>query len=505
MAPPHLEELLARNAVALFSRAASHPSGLYLVTGQGGSGKLSTALAMGRYLERRGAVVTYMAEERTLEELWGTKPPDSWKFLAGGRSEDDWRRAFATFPTGTSNVVVVDELTLGNTRPMFEAATRFRIMTVADTPLFGVDVAYSLRGWRIDMAAEIPPLRLLCSQVLLPRLCRECRKPVTLDPAIATEFNAGVAGSIEGWMEAGCETCSGSGTKGRVAAHEIVVLDESTRDIVRRAIRDNDAAHLPASHHLSLPEVARELLLAGEIGVDTYRQEIARNPLLRAERLLARERDLSRRTRDLFRRFVDDAVIDQFIAAPDLGTALEGRRVEATCLFCDIRGFTSFAEKHDPREVFRVLNELIDEIIAIVIRHGGMVDKIIGDSVMALFGLPVYQNGHAAAAVACAREIQARIAAMGRENPQRAALKVGIGINSGDLAAGCLGNSQRMDYTVLGDVVNTAARLEARAAPGQVLLGPQTRALIGDAVELRDLGDASLKGKSEAVRVYELA
>ncbi|HEX3061967.1 MAG TPA: adenylate/guanylate cyclase domain-containing protein, partial [Usitatibacter sp.] len=92
-----------------------------------------------------------------------------------------------------------------------------------------------------------------------------------------------------------------------------------------------------------------------------------------------------------------------------------------------------------------------------------------------------------------------------RENPLRAALKVGIGVNSGELAAGCLGNAQRMDYTVLGDVVNTAARLEARAAPGQILLGGGTRAQLESAVETRDLGDTMLKGKSEPVRIFELA
>jgi len=505
MAVPALDLLLPRNALALFGRASSHPWGLFLVTGQGQSGKLTTALSMGQALQRRGAGVTFMSEGPTMKEGWQIDAPEGWGFEAAGRPERSWRDALARVAPQPGSAIVVDELTLENARPLFEMARHCRVLAAADTPLFGVDVAYSLRGFRIDMAEQIPPLRLLCSQVLLPRLCRECRKPVVVDPLIAAEFNAGSEVKLEAWTEAGCAACSGKGVLGLAAAHELVLLDESTREAVRRAIRENDAASLPGTHHLSLPEIARELLLAGEIGTETYRQEVSRNPLLRAERLLARERDLGRRTRDLFRRFVDDAVIDQFIAAPDLDAALQGRRVDATCLFCDIRGFTTFAERHDPREVFVVLNELIDEIIAVVIRHGGMVDKIIGDSVMALFGLPVYMPNHAAAAVSCAREIQARISAMGRENPLRAALKVGIGVNSGELAAGCLGNAQRMDYTVLGDVVNTAARLEARAAPGQVLLGGGTRAQLEGAVETRDLGDTMLKGKSEPVRIFELA
>ena len=90
------------------------------------------------------------------------------------------------------------------------------------------------------------------------------------------------------------------------------------------------------------------------------------------------------------------------------------------------------------------------------------------------------------------------------ENPELARLKVGIGINSGELAVGFLGNVQRMDYTVLGDVVNTAARLESIAAPGQILVGPSTRHRLGRNFELRDLGESALKGKSGAVRVHEL-
>ncbi len=499
-----LDQLVPQNVLALFARAASHPSGLFLVTGQGMSGKSTITTAMARSLERRGAEVVFLSESLQLAEGWDFEMPRTWKRVAAGRTANEWRAALDALAPGASTVAVVDQLSFANARPVFEAASRNRIFTVADTPLFGVDVAYSLRGFGADMAVEIPPLRCIWSQVLIPRLCEACRRPVTLDAVTGAEFNPGSREAIEGWMEAGCEACEGKGVKGRVAAYEVVILDENTREAVRHAIRENDAATLPSSHHLSLPDVARELLLAGKIGVETYRQEVARNPLLRAERLLARERDLGRRTRELFRRFVDNAVIDQFISAPDLENALEGRRVEATCLFCDIRGFTTFAEKHDPREVFRVLNELIDAIIAVVIRHGGMVDKIIGDSVMALFGLPVHQAGHAANAVACARGIQERVAQMARENPQRPALKLGIGINSGELAAGCLGNTQRMDYTVLGDVVNTAARLEARAAPGQILIGPATRALLGDSANARDLGDTMLKGKSEPVRVFEL-
>jgi len=154
--------------------------------------------------------------------------------------------------------------------------------------------------------------------------------------------------------------------------------------------------------------------------------------------------------------------------------------------------------------VFRVLNRILDEIIAVTLRHGGMIDKIVGDCVMGLFGLSSEEPDHAVSAATCAIEIQQRLTRLGEENVDIAGLAAGIGINSGDVAVGCLGNAQRIDYTVLGDVVNTAARLQGIAAPGQVLIGSATRLRLGESFVVGDLGLVALKGKASKVQVFEL-
>ena len=134
-------------------------------------------------------------------------------------------------------------------------------------------------------------------------------------------------------------------------------------------------------------------------------------------------------------------------------------------LFCDIRGYTSFAERHDPETVVEVLNLYFQHQADFVAKHQGDVDKFVGDQIVAVFqGEDMARN-----AVRCALEIQAKTDELGREHPDWD-LDVGIGINTGEVIVGAMGSKDRMDYTVLGDHVNLAARLCSHAAPGQTLV-----------------------------------
>ena len=159
------------------------------------------------------------------------------------------------------------------------------------------------------------------------------------------------------------------------------------------------------------------------------------------------------RLREAFGAFVDPALTERVLAE---GTDLRGEEVEVSVLFLDVRGFTTFAERAAAHEVVAALNELYEAVVPVILRHGGHANKFIGDGLLAVFGAPERHADHAARAVAAAREIAAaRPPRLGGE------LRVGVGVNSGRVVVGTIGGGGRRDFTVIGDPVNTAARVEA--------------------------------------------
>jgi class 3 adenylate cyclase len=203
------------------------------------------------------------------------------------------------------------------------------------------------------------------------------------------------------------------------------------------------------------------------------------------------------RLREAFGAFVDPGVAERVLAE---GTTLEGREAEVTILFLDIRGFTSFAEAAGPREAVARLNDLYELIVPVLIRHGGHANKFIGDGLLGVFGAPERLGDHADRALAAALDIVACV----RER-YGARLQIGIGLNSGPVVAGTIGGGGRVEFTVIGDVVNTAARVEeaTRITGDDVLLTEATRVLLrADHGGFISRGDAELKGKTERVRLH---
>jgi adenylate cyclase len=203
--------------------------------------------------------------------------------------------------------------------------------------------------------------------------------------------------------------------------------------------------------------------------------------------------------REAFGAFVDPAVTERVLAE---GTNLAGEEVEVSVMFLDVRGFTAFSEKAAAHEVVATLNRLYDAVVPVIARQGGHANKFIGDGLLAVFGAPARHVDHAARAVAAAREI-ARLVRddMGGE------LRVGLGVNSGRVVVGTIGGGGRRDFTVIGDTVNTAARVEAatRVTGDDILITEATlRALGESAGEFEERPSAPLKGKSETVRLYGL-
>ncbi len=218
---------------------------------------------------------------------------------------------------------------------------------------------------------------------------------------------------------------------------------------------------------------------------------------------------LRERIRDAFGRFVDPAVATQVIDAFQSGgeddgrVRLDGRRVEVTVLMCDLRGFTPLAESMDPEELTRLLNGYFAEMVAAVHAHGGMVDKFIGDAVMAVFGL-CGEADHVLAAVRCALEMRTRLARLNLGQGDAPQLDNGIGLHVGVAVAGLIGSPDRLEFTVIGNVVNMAARLEsqARSPHPPILMSAAAAARLNGALQVVSIGTIPLKGMTEPVALF---
>ena len=214
-----------------------------------------------------------------------------------------------------------------------------------------------------------------------------------------------------------------------------------------------------------------------------------------------------RKVAKLFGRYVSRDVYTQLMAHPEQAE-LGGARREMTVLFSDIRGFTSVTERGNPEELVAQLNEYFSRMVAIVFRHHGTVDKFVGDMVMALFGAPLDDAGHADHAVAAAVDMVRELGVLNREWAARgmAQLDIGVGVNSGDMIAGNIGSSTIMSYTVIGDNVNLGSRLESlnKDYKTRIIISDATRARLTTPYDVRPLGDVVVKGKSKAVAIFEI-
>jgi adenylate cyclase len=207
-----------------------------------------------------------------------------------------------------------------------------------------------------------------------------------------------------------------------------------------------------------------------------------------------RERE---RIRDAFGTYVDRDVADHILRE---GTSLAGEEVEVTMMFLDVRDFTGFAERSSAREVVATLNRLFELIVPVIHEHGGHVDKFVGDGLLAVFGAPRRQDDHADQALAAALAIARAVREQGPD-----ALEIGIGLNSGTVVAGNVGGAGRLEFSVIGDAVNVAARVESatRQTGDVVLLADNVKRLLTDAaIELEPRPDVPLKGKREPVMLY---
>ena len=206
-----------------------------------------------------------------------------------------------------------------------------------------------------------------------------------------------------------------------------------------------------------------------------------------------------------FQHYLAPAVVAELMHDPTK-LRLGGERREITAFFSDIAGFTSIAEQLEPTVLVTLMNECLSELSAILLEEVGTIDKYVGDAIVAMFGAPFDQPDHAVRACRAALRCQVRMEELRAEWAQEGLpeLRTRIGLNSGTCLVGNMGSRQRFDYTMLGDVVNLAARLEGagKAYRSELLVGEGTRRLAGDAILMRHLDAVRVKGKLEPVDVY---
>ena len=218
-----------------------------------------------------------------------------------------------------------------------------------------------------------------------------------------------------------------------------------------------------------------------------------------------REKEMIRST---FGRYMSKEVVDGFLngkVSLELGG---GELKEMTVLMSDIRGFTEFSEKLPPQEVVNLLNRYFTEMVQAIAANGGTVDKFIGDAILAVFGWPLAREEHEKLAVAAALDMKARLAVLNAElvKEGRKPIEIGIAIHSGKAVAGNIGSQEKVQYTVIGDAVNVASRMEsANKDYGTDLIVSQPVYLAtGDHYEFRDIGEKPIRGRTEPVHIYQV-
>ncbi len=220
---------------------------------------------------------------------------------------------------------------------------------------------------------------------------------------------------------------------------------------------------------------------------------------------LTEEKD-KKRTKDAFKTYLDEHVVDQVVANPDL-LRLGGEKREMSVLFSDIRGFTSFSEKMAPTEVVHFLNQYFDKMQGLIFLYKGTLDKLIGDAVMCFWGAPLETRDHALRAVLCALEMVHAVEDLRPVLilPGGAKFEIGIGVNAGPMVVGNMGSETRMSYTVMGDNVNLGSRLESlnKYYGTRILISDTAYEDCKHIVFCRQLDTIQVKGKSQAVTIYE--
>jgi adenylate cyclase len=217
-------------------------------------------------------------------------------------------------------------------------------------------------------------------------------------------------------------------------------------------------------------------------------------------------------TRDVFARFVPEAVVDQVLARTGGELRLGGEKVFGTAMFTDLRGFTTFSEGMAADEVIGLLNRYLGIMSDVVLAHGGTLVTYTGDGMMAVFGAPLPLADHADRALAAAREmLEVRLPAFNdwlHEQGHTYSFKMGVGLNSGDFMSGNVGSQQRLEYTAIGDTINTCSRIEGltKGTPYALYMSGSTRdALTSPPGDMLYIDEMPIRGRAHTIPIWSLS
>lgn len=275
--------------------------------------------------------------------------------------------------------------------------------------------------------------------------------------------------------------------------------------VLEKVASDLELRDIPVIVTSSLEELD-SIVRCIEMGAEDYLIKPV-NPVLLRARIGAglEKKRLRDQQRELIRRFATAEVAQDL---EESGFALGGRSVEATVMFSDIRGFTNLVESQTPAETIDLLNTYYTLMFEAISGQGGVVNQMVGDGLMAIFGAPIPLPNHNEQAVRAALEMIEMINLFNLDQAaaNRPAIHIGIGIATGQVIAGYTGTQRRATYTCVGDTVNLAARLEAytKVAKQPVLIDEATRQSLSETIKLEDLGPVDIKGKNQQVNVYSV-
>ena len=220
------------------------------------------------------------------------------------------------------------------------------------------------------------------------------------------------------------------------------------------------------------------------------------------------EKRTRERSMQMFSRFVDPRVVNDLVSEGEQGLTkyFNAQRIQCTVLFSDIRDFTTMSQHREPEEIVALLNQYFSRQTDVIFQHGGTMDKFIGDAIMAFWGAPIADPNHAQHAVDAALDmleaLQLFKQSLGGELGE--SFDIGIGIHSGEAVVGMIGSETKLDYTCIGDTVNTASRLEGQTkGRARILVSAATKALCNDTIRFTNHGSVAVKGRDETVEIYE--
>jgi len=210
----------------------------------------------------------------------------------------------------------------------------------------------------------------------------------------------------------------------------------------------------------------------------------------------------------LFMKYVPGPVVEKALAATE-DSILDGEQRNITVLFCDIRGFTPMSEEMTPKEVVSFLNDYYSIMTDVIRRHNGTVAQFVGDEIFAAFGAPIATENNEQNATFCALEMMEKLSELNSNYQQKLnrEIKMGIGINAGEVVAGNLGSEERIDYSMTGDTVNTGKRIETitKEMPNTVLISQTVYEKVKDLFSFKEFDPILVKGKKEKVQVYQVS